>query len=575
MPLPWSWLPFAGTSAAAFSLGSQNMSSSDDSAHSSAESTFDEENSDADVSDTASTTMSGESHAGSRVILARSKTKMALMRHNLSNGQRVLHKIRCRVSGLLLMLGLVCSVCVMFEYSRSRSLEDADVLDTGKYIDQVIFGFLLYFCQIVCCCLAPLQDDAKLTRLALLQLATVALLGAIFQVWPAIQISLDQHAGNECSMYGMDMDPIGCHLNLAQLCMRMTALAFMVVGNLVTMFFSDPDRMQRCMWTIAATFLLVEILAILMHVIVSAILLHIFDPMAMRFLGMLPSMVLSRASMLRSRFQVWVTGFFSYRNNRAAAAGIAGLVGNCSIPEVMSQAKKRFRCVDFSRLDRQELSTNKPSPTCFTLSRHIKLGCCDAFISHSWHDDAPAKWEAMTWWKSMFQNSRQRSPMIWLDKCCIDQSDIEADLRCLPIFLSGCHELVVFCGPTYLSRLWCIMELFTFVHIGCKLHEINVIPLLRRGHIAEDRAALRDSFLNFDVMNCETASTPPTRIRCWTLSRPLLGTSSSSTTRCVLSSMTSIGCAPAPGNGNGGIPMQCRTIAPSLPSLRRRSTFWI
>lgn len=31
---------------------------------------------------------------------------------------------------------------------------------------QVIFGFLLYFCQIVCCCLAPLQDDAKLTRLA-------------------------------------------------------------------------------------------------------------------------------------------------------------------------------------------------------------------------------------------------------------------------------------------------------------------------------------------------------------------------------------------------------------------------
>eukprot|EP00913_Durusdinium_trenchii_P002076 g1918.t1 len=75
--------------------------------------------------------------------------------------------------------------------------------------------------------------------------------------------------------------------------------------------------------------------------------------------------------------------------------------------------------------------------------------------------------------------TRRRAPHIWLDKCCIDQNDIEADLRCLPIFLSGCAELVVFCGPTYLSRLWCVMELFTFVHIGGNVSEINVIPVLR------------------------------------------------------------------------------------------------
>ena len=72
-----------------------------------------------------------------RSILNRSKTRMALMRHHLSNGdlmlrnegfiarsgwdgtgswvglqwgQRTLHKNRCRISGSFLILGLVCSV---------------------------------------------------------------------------------------------------------------------------------------------------------------------------------------------------------------------------------------------------------------------------------------------------------------------------------------------------------------------------------------------------------------------------------------------------------------------------------
>lgn len=49
---------------------------------------------------------------------------------------------------------------------------------------------------------------------------------------------------------------------------------------------------------------------------------------------------------------------------------------------------------------------------------------------------------------------RRAAPEVWIDKCCIDQRNIEKDLRCLPVFLSGCRRLVVFCGPTYLSRLW-------------------------------------------------------------------------------------------------------------------------
>ena len=48
------------------------------------------------------------------------------------------------------------------------------------------------------------------------------------------------------------------------------------------------------------------------------------------------------------------------------------------------------------------------------------------------------------------------------DKACIDQNNIEQSLACLPIFLAGCQMLLVVAGPTYCSRLWCVMELFTF-----------------------------------------------------------------------------------------------------------------
>ena len=48
------------------------------------------------------------------------------------------------------------------------------------------------------------------------------------------------------------------------------------------------------------------------------------------------------------------------------------------------------------------------------------------------------------------------------DKACIDQGNIQQSLACLPVFLAGCQTLLVVAGPTYCSRLWCVMELFTF-----------------------------------------------------------------------------------------------------------------
>lgn len=406
------------------------------------------------------------------------------------------------------MLGLICSVCVIFEFSRQESLEELGMLNSTKYVDQAIFGALMYFFQIICCCLAPMADDPRLTRWALLQLSLVGLLAVIFLVGPTLATYLDtvekqNTSEGLCLMYGIDAPNMVCDMKLVQLVMRTCSLALLVISNFIVVFWDDTAHMQRAMWGIATVFIMVETGAIVIYSVTVAILMHVLDPMSLRLVGMLPALAVSRMKTLRSRVQMMISGMARYRNNRAAAAGIAGLVGNCSIHEVMGQAKKRFRSVDFSLLDENELATNRPSPAVFALSQAVKLGCCDAFVSHSWHDDAPAKWVAMNWWRSKFERDRRRGPHIWLDKCCIDQNDIEADLRCLPIFLSGCAELVVFCGPTYLSRLWCVMELFTFVHIGGNVSEINVIPVLRRGHELEDRSAMRQSFLGFDVVNCE------------------------------------------------------------------------
>merc|ERR1712039_781245 len=76
------------------------------------------------------------------------------------------------------------------------------------------------------------------------------------------------------------------------------------------------------------------------------------------------------------------------------------------------------------------------------------------------------KWEALQSWRNDFKAKRGREPKLWIDKYCIDQNNIVDSLLCLPVYLTGCWELVALCGDTYLSRLWCLIEIFTFVEMG-------------------------------------------------------------------------------------------------------------
>jgi len=77
-------------------------------------------------------------------------------------------------------------------------------------------------------------------------------------------------------------------------------------------------------------------------------------------------------------------------------------------------------------------------------------------------------------WAKEFEEEHSREPLYWLDKACIDQQDIDDSLACLPVFLSGCQTLFAVVGPTYTRRLWCVMELFTFLQMGGEADRVAV-----------------------------------------------------------------------------------------------------
>lgn len=64
-----------------------------------------------------------------------------------------------------------------------------------------------------------------------------------------------------------------------------------------------------------------------------------------------------------------------------------------------------------------------------------------------------------------------------VDKYCLDQTRILDSLAVLPLSLAGCRKLVIFYGPSYLSRLWCIIELFVFLEMGKELSDIELRKL--------------------------------------------------------------------------------------------------
>ena len=218
----------------------------------------------------------------------------------------------------------------------------------------------------------------------------------------------------------------------------------------------------------------------------------------------------------RARVVRWVGSLGPRGDEQQQAAAVAALCGGGEPQEVLSNAASLFRCLSIDQLSPADLAasgaTNSKSATPTAApaaartdggdttlaerTREAELGEVEAFLSHSWSDEMAApgqKHAALTTWAATCKTT----PTIWLDKACIQQDAIDEALACLPVFLAGCKRLVVVAGPTYVSRLWCVMELFTFVQMHGAVtapEHVDILPIGGAGATLETVAGWFSNF---------------------------------------------------------------------------------
>merc|ERR1719487_2005252 len=176
----------------------------------------------------------------------------------------------------------------------------------------------------------------------------------------------------------------------------------------------------------------------------------------------------------RMRAQAWLS---SRGETRSLAAAVATAIGGHSVEETEQKAGKLLRYVTLDKISKEELAENKPNPLLFERSMHGKFGDIDAFISHSWSDPSDSKWDGLQSWRNAFKRRHGREPRVWFDKCCIDQMNIDDSLMCLPVHLAACKKVLMLVGQSYLTRLWCIMEIFVLIAAVNDMTRLECIAL--------------------------------------------------------------------------------------------------
>merc|ERR1719171_1553715 len=177
-------------------------------------------------------------------------------------------------------------------------------------------------------------------------------------------------------------------------------------------------------------------------------------------------------------FRARAQAFLSSRGEtRTLAAAVATAIGGHSVEETQRKAGKLLRYVTLDKISQEELAENKPNPLLYERSMHGSFGEVDAFLSHSWSDNSDQKWEAIQTWRNDFKRQFGREPRVWFDKCCIDQMNIDDSLMCLPVHLTACKKVLMLVGPTYLTRLWCVMEIFVLIAAVNDTGRIQCIPV--------------------------------------------------------------------------------------------------
>jgi len=413
----------------------------------------------------------------------------------LSAGQTALRRIRWRVGASMMTLGVCLGVLFlcMRQHIRTAYESHRGSPSLVEHLEKIV-QVAAFTSRFAAFSLAPLADSVRFTRLVLLFDALIMLATD----WQDI-------CGDHTVPGPFGHLPTVAWIPVAtrwQHVFRHVVFCILISRSVSS---RDGFRMQADMWRAVATYMALGSVFFAAKASVLTYYSQQFSthwwPASFDFLAAL--FVLSS---WRQRVQGMLSHAAETNATQRAAAGIAGLLGDETTRNALARATARFRCIHLSDLSAADVATNSPSPVLFarTQSASLKHGC-DAFISHSWSDDSAAKWTALQGWCADFEAQHGREPRLWFDKCCVDQTNIEDDLRCLPVFLSGCSTLLVLCGESYLTRLWCIMELFTFTHMHGEAGEIEFVPLIRPGQEQSDSKLINEQLANFDAATCRSS----------------------------------------------------------------------
>jgi hypothetical protein len=71
--------------------------------------------------------------------------------------------------------------------------------------------------------------------------------------------------------------------------------------------------------------------------------------------------------------------------------------------------------------------------------------------------------------------AHKREPLCWFDQACINPATLQAQLGGLPVYLAGCKTLLALVGPTYWTRLWCVIEMLVHYEMGAGKERVQMM----------------------------------------------------------------------------------------------------
>ncbi|CAE7497254.1 unnamed protein product [Symbiodinium sp. CCMP2456] len=402
----------------------------------------------------------------------------SMVKKALSRAQRENRRLQRRVRypalalGFLLMAGSMYLAFTSWTSQAQLTLLVRDLLRS--------LGFISWLCA----CLPSDRWAPKVGSLLLI------ILGVKCLIWNTQKVAVYAHqltdhleAGQKCHIENEEVDCfLGAYIigttSLTYVVMRVWQLPYLAYGLIL------PSRatMGR-LWVGLALPHLAEGITALIAVLPSMVVKMRMGKAICSDMVLCTSLrgvygLMSGILLMLPGFRRWVHFRLLAASGAFTAAGsIAAFLGSRSAAKVMEVARNTCRYVTLDKVTKQDLMNSSPDSALKRLSVPCHLPDIDAFLSHSWHDSATNKWEALQAWRKSFKSQHKREPRLWIDKYCIDQENIDASLMCLPVFLASCHTLLIIAGESYFDRLWCLEEVFIYLQLSRSRDTIEMLPL--------------------------------------------------------------------------------------------------